>query len=153
MFLSLNRWYAQGGPRPLMPLNETAVRQAAVEIGLFEILQKVGMTGLTIPWQVVEQCRVHGEAEKWCDRLRFPGEVDLVDIFRQTNKRKGSRFAKERWTRLREVFNSQPIETEAQETLGTLSLANGTHKFAVRITLSLACCPCLPWTLVLRPSL
>lgn len=150
MFLSLNRWYARERPRPL---NEAVVRQAAVEIGLFEILRKVGMTGLEIPWQVVKQCRVHGEAEKWCDRLRFPGEVDMVDIFRQANKRKLTQFAKKQWTELGQVLKSQPIETEAQETIGSLSLANGTYKFAVRITLNLACCPCLPWTLVLRPSL
>lgn len=149
MFLSLNRWHSKKNP---LSINK-ATRQAAVEIGLVQILQNLSMSGLIIPKMVMKQCRFHGEAEKWCDRLRFPSDVDMVRMFQETNKTDRPSICEEKWARLRQVFESQPIETEARETFGTLSLANGATKFAVRITLSLACCPCLPWTLVLRPSL
>lgn len=121
------------------------MHHAAVQVALAEIAGKKFHTlsgiNLTALSRGIQQCRFEGEGENWGDRLRFPS-ANVMDIL--IREVAGPNVAKPRvnsiLSALSEAGDNHPAvyksdsNTKVQNTIDSLSLADGRFKFAVCVS-------------------
>lgn len=139
-FLIDNRWY--NNPRPLPYMK--AAHQAAVEIGLMQMLGgKVTLVSKPSSRAIEAQLKsvkIEGEAGNWGDRLQFPDIKTMESLLRNAA---GAVDGKAGETALQEKLKAASEQGDRlygaeskgqkQNSLSSLSLADGNVKFVVRI--------------------
>lgn len=121
------------------------MHHAAVQVALahlagknFHTLSGIDLTAFS---RGIQQCRFEGEAGNWGDRLRFPSANVMDVLIREVA---GSNVAKPRvnsiLSALSEAGDNHPAvyksdsNTKVQNTIDSLSLADGRIKFAVCVS-------------------
>lgn len=142
-FLTDTRWY--NNPRPLPYMK--AAHQAAVEIGLMQMLGgKVTLVSKPSSRAIEAQLKsvkIEGEAGNWGDRLRFPDIKTMESLLRNAAGAVDGKAGKAGETALQEKLKAASEQGDRlygaeskgqkQNSLSSLSLADGNVKFVVRI--------------------
>jgi hypothetical protein len=136
------RWYAN---EHALPLKE-AVHQAAVEIGLKQILG-LPLTNRSEAFRMrvirasIKSCKFEGEAGQWSDRLRFPNNTTMEKLLLSAQKSVSPKLEMTGFQkRIEELKSAGKLEnsfyggnTQGSHSLKSLPLDDGNVKFAVRI--------------------
>lgn len=138
-FLIDNRWY--NNPRPLPYMK--AAHQAAVEIGLMQMLGgKVTVVSKPSSRAIEAQLKsvkIEGESGNWGDRLRFPDIKTMESLLRDaagTVDGTGEAALEEKLkaaSQQGDRLYGAESKGQKQNSLSSLSLADGNVKFVVRI--------------------
>jgi hypothetical protein len=123
-------------PQPTAFTDMQAAHQAAVEIGLMQMLgEKVTVASKPHTSQALQaqlkSVKIEGQSGNWGDRLRFPDIETMESLLRDAaGPMDGEAGEIEQETRL----YSAESKGQVQKRLGSLSLADGNVKFVVRIS-------------------